>query len=80
MKIQVHHFAAARDATGTDVETLEVEPGTTVEVLLRLLEARHPALADLRGLRLAVDEAFPPSDAEVHDRAVVALIPPVSGG
>jgi len=80
VRIHVHHFAAAREATGTDVETIEVAPGTTLASLRTLLVERHPTLAALHGLRLAVDERFPPEDTPIEDGAVVALIPPVSGG
>jgi molybdopterin converting factor subunit 1 len=74
------YFAGARDAAGTDRETL-ADPPATVGALRALLLARHPGLARvLPRCRIAVDEAFVGDDAPLPAGAEVALIPPVSGG
>jgi molybdopterin synthase catalytic subunit len=78
--VTVLFFAVAREAAGTDAESLPVGP-TTVGELRTLLAARHPALARvLPRCRLAVDQEFAADADPVRDGAEVAVIPPVSGG
>ncbi|HET8733588.1 MAG TPA: molybdopterin converting factor subunit 1 [Anaeromyxobacteraceae bacterium] len=80
MPVTVLFFAVAREAAGTDAETLASAP-PTVGALRALLAARHPALARvLPRCRLAVNQEFAAEDAAVPDGAEVAVIPPVSGG
>jgi MoaE-MoaD fusion protein len=78
--VTVLFFAVAREAAGTDAESLPSAPPTVGE-LRALLAARHPALARvLPRCRLAVNQEFAAEDAAVPDGAEVAVIPPVSGG
>jgi molybdopterin converting factor subunit 1 len=78
--VHVRYFAAAREAAGTDGESLRLDDAT-VAGLRAALERRHPGLATLgKGLRFAVGERFAAGDAPLDDGATVALIPPVSGG
>ncbi|MFO0677347.1 MAG: MoaD/ThiS family protein [Polyangiaceae bacterium] len=81
-EVTVLHFAGVRDVTRTDEERIAVdaEPCTVGDVV-RALVVRHPGLADYVGaLRVAKNEAFASTDAEVATGDVVALIPPVAGG
>jgi molybdopterin converting factor subunit 1 len=79
--ITILYFAAARERAGLARESLDVPPGTRVTEVLRLLAARHPGLAPLLPhLRVAVNQEFSTSEAEVPPGAEVALIPPVAGG
>jgi molybdopterin converting factor small subunit len=81
MKIQVLFFSVLRDATETAETTVEVEPATTVAGLLGLLYARWPGLrAWDASLLTAVDQAYVRRDAELHENAEVAIMPPVQGG
>jgi molybdopterin converting factor subunit 1 len=81
MKIEVRYFAAAREATGSEAESLEVPDATTVDALGLLLVERHPDLAALLpSIRYAVGERFAEAHAALAEGAVVALLPPVSGG
>lgn len=81
MRIQVLYFASAREAAGAGAETLEVPEGTRVAALRALLGQRHPRLAAAwPTTRFAVGERFAPDDERLETGAVVALIPPVSGG
>lgn len=82
MQVEVLFFAAARERAGRGEETIELPAGATLTTLRQALVERHPRLDPLWAhLRLAVDEAFV-RDAQtpLADGAVVALIPPVSGG
>ena len=79
MRIRVRYFAAAREATGHDTETLDVVDDARVADVRALLLARHPGLESIP-LRLAVGQAFAEDDTRLADQDEVALIPPVSGG
>ena len=79
--ITVLYFAAARERAGVQREALEVPEGARVQEVLRRLSERHPGLAPLLPhLRVAVNQEFVDTSAEVPAGAELALIPPVSGG
>jgi MoaE-MoaD fusion protein len=78
--LTVLYFAAAREAAGTDRESLPAAVGS-VGALRLLLAERHPALSRiLPRCRLAVDRELAAEGDPVPDGAEVAVIPPVSGG
>jgi molybdopterin converting factor subunit 1 len=80
VSITVLFFAVAREAAGTDSESVGGAPNT-VGALRAFLAERHPALARvLPRCRLAVDQEFAVDGDPVPDGAEVAVIPPVSGG
>lgn len=77
----MRYFAAAREATGTAAERLPWTGGAPVERLREEVLRRHPRLEALGGgLRVAVNERFAAPGDPVPAGAVVAFIPPVSGG
>lgn len=81
LRIQVLYFAAAREAAGVGAETLDVPEGARVAALRGLLGARHPRLEGAwPTTRFAVGERFATDDEPLEPGAVVAVIPPVSGG
>ncbi len=74
-------FARARDLAGSDAIDVELPPGATVADLRRLLASRYPKLAPLlERSAFAVDDEFAAEDTVIGASAVVALVPPVSGG
>ncbi len=74
-------FARARDLAGTDAIDIELPPGATIADLRRALAGRHPKLAPLlERSAFAVDDEFAGDDVVIRANAVVALLPPVSGG
>jgi molybdopterin synthase catalytic subunit/molybdopterin synthase sulfur carrier subunit len=74
-------FARARDLAGADAIDVEVLPGATVADLRCALARRYPKLATLvERSAFAVDDEFAREDEPVPAHAVVALLPPVSGG
>ena len=81
MNVTVLLFAAAREAAGTERAALDLPAGASVaDAFARLAEA-HPGLAGvLPACRAAVDEEFSPLGAALGDGAVLAVLPPVSGG
>jgi molybdopterin converting factor subunit 1 len=81
VRIQVLHFAAAREAAGCASEALELPEGSTVADARSALGERHPRLRPAFGsLRFAVGERFAGADDPLETGDVLALIPPVSGG
>lgn len=81
MQIQVLYFAVFRERLGTSAETLELSPPATVADAVAALEARHPAVAALRGhYRVARNQAFASTSEPLDEGDELALIPPVAGG
>lgn len=81
MQVTLLYFAALRDARGASEERLNLpEDVKNVKDVLSYLD-RQPALSGkLKSVRVAVNESFVESDAELNEGDVVALIPPVQGG
>ncbi len=81
MNIDVLLFAGARERAGTDRLSVELPTGATVRSLFEHLAAEHPSLAAvLPSCRAAVDEEFAQPATPLTGGAVVAILPPVSGG
>jgi molybdopterin synthase sulfur carrier subunit len=78
----VLYFAAIRERMGLASEELLLpEEVRDVRSLARYLEASRPALRGvLASVRFAVGDEFAEPDRVIDAHAVVALIPPVSGG
>jgi molybdopterin synthase sulfur carrier subunit len=74
-------FARARDLAGAAALDVELPAGATVADLRLALAAQCPRLAPLlERSAFAVDDEFAADGAAVSPTAVVALLPPVSGG
>ena len=81
MTIRVHLFARARDLAGTQFVDVELEDAATVGDLRCRLGYDYPALAALlANCAVAVDEEFADDRLSLRHGAVVAVLPPVSGG
>lgn len=79
--IRARFFARLREQTGTESESVEVQPGSSVGQLYEVLRARHPALeADPNAVRAAINQQFADWSDTVSDGDEIAFIPPVSGG
>lgn len=83
MKVEVLYFAWLRERVGAASETVETH-APTVAALVEELRARSEghalALADLRSVRVAVDQAMTGFDAPLDGAREIALFPPVTGG
>ena len=74
-------FAHARDLAGSGELEIELALEATVADLRRALEVRYPRLAPLlQRCAIAVDQEFAAEETRIPPAAVVALLPPVSGG
>jgi molybdopterin synthase sulfur carrier subunit len=78
MSVTVLYFASLRDTAGRDSEVLDTPD--SLPALYASLKEQHGFALTLDRLRVAVDGAFVAWDSAVADGAVVAFIPPVSGG
>jgi molybdopterin converting factor subunit 1 len=74
-------FARLRDLAGTAEVALDLAAGATVADLRHALSTRYPRLAPLlERCAVAVDNEIAEPDTPISPDAVVALLPPVSGG
>jgi sulfur-carrier protein len=81
MSVQVRYFAAVREATDRDIETLQLPAGTTVAQIQSLLVERYPALSSLLPrCAVAVNRSYAAGEATLNDGDELAFIPPLGGG
>ena len=81
MEIRVLYFAALRERSGVETESIDLASTATVADALGAIGARQePVRALIAHCRVAVNEAFVSLDQPLADGDELALIPPVSGG
>ncbi len=81
LRLRVLFFARAHELAGAGETSLELDAPATVRDADAALRDAHPWMAEkLATYRIAVDEEFAKDDTPLHDGAVLAIIPPVSGG
>jgi sulfur-carrier protein len=81
--IRVLYFAWIRERIGLPGEDISTQ-AATVDGLVDELRRREPryeaAFADLRAVRVALDQVLAPMDAPLAGVLEVAFFPPVTGG
>jgi molybdopterin converting factor subunit 1 len=81
MSVQVRYFAALRETTGRDVETLQLPAGATVVQIRGVLVERYPALSTLLPrCAVAINRSYAAGEAILNDGDELAFIPPLGGG
>jgi molybdopterin synthase sulfur carrier subunit len=85
MKVKVLYFAALREQLGTSGEEVELPAGIgTVAALRAHLRSRggawQAALAEVKLVRMAVNQDMAQSSAAIKAGDEVAFFPPVTGG
>ena len=71
----------ARELAGRSRERVSLAAEATVADAVLEIERTFPRLREhMKSFRVAVNEEFADTDARLSDQAVVAVIPPVSGG
>ena len=83
MKLTVLYFAWLRERVGLPRETVETGAETVAGLVeeLRAREARYAlAFADLRSVRVAVDQELAGLEAPLAGVREVAFFPPMTGG
>lgn len=81
--IDVLYFAWVRERIGLPKERVETDAATVAELVdeLRAREPRYEAaFADLRALRVAVDQELSDWNAPLAGVREVAFFPPMTGG
>ncbi|MBL6750863.1 MAG: MoaD/ThiS family protein [Nevskia sp.] len=81
MQVTIECHGASQRWCGAERFDLELPPGATVADALQALAARHPELAARRAtLAVAIGEDIVDGARRLEPGAMLALIPPVSGG
>jgi len=83
MTLDLLYFAWLRERIGLPRETVRTEATTVAGLVaeLRTREERYAlAFADLRGLRVALDQDLSDFDAPLAGVREVAFFPPMTGG
>jgi molybdopterin converting factor subunit 1 len=81
MKIKVLLYASFREIVGSKEESIELEEGTTVQMLLEDYIKRFPQMARFRDhIILSVNKAYGHPERKLRDGDEVSFLPPVSGG
>lgn len=83
MTLTLRYFAWVRERVGEPSETIETGATTVAELVeeLRSRESRYAlAFADLRSVRVAVDQEVADFAAPIAGAREVAFFPPMTGG
>ena len=78
--VNVKCFSQVTYALDTDILLLELELGTTTDILEKIIRDRAGGKLDGVSLRTAVNQKYIPDVVELKDGDEVAFIPPVQGG
>lgn len=79
MKMTVRYFAAFRELTGLEEETV-VSDASSPSELFRECAARHGALQKFTSSMVAVNDEMAHWDSSLSEGDVVLFFPPVAGG
>ena len=79
MRITVGYFAAFREATGTESETLDTTAATPAELFAEC-QSRHAGLQRYSASLVAVNDRMSDWDVALSDTDEVLFFPPVAGG
>jgi len=79
MQIEVHYFAAFREAAGIAKESVETGAETAAELFAECVN-RHPLLEDYPSALVAVNEEMSNWEHKLADGDAVLFFPPVAGG
>lgn len=81
LRVSIRFLGPAADWAGRREETVELANDATLADIVRIVHARHRAIADAGdAVRWAVNAEFAAPDTPIHDGDEIAIVPPVSGG
>ena len=81
MSVRIRYFAALRETTGRDEETLDLPAGASAAAARALLAERYPTLANvLPRCAVALNRSYVAADVALADGDELAFIPPLGGG
>jgi molybdopterin converting factor small subunit len=79
MKIEIHYFAAFREATGIDSEPVDTQAETAAALFAECAD-RHPALRNYSASLVAVNDEMAEWGYALANGDKVLFFPPVAGG
>jgi MoaD family protein len=79
MKLTVRYFAAFRELTGVEVETVDTDASSPSD-LFNECSARHAGLQKFTSSMVAVNDEMTGWDSALSDGDEVLFFPPVAGG
>ena len=81
MQVTVQLFGHYSDVFAGEPVVLTLPPDSKLSDVVAALEASSPRLVDIaKHCRFALDEEYSSLDAPISDGAMVAVMPPMSGG
>lgn len=83
MTVTVRYFAWLRERVGTESETVASGAGTVRELVedLKSRDERYAlAFADMRAVRVAIDQELADAETPLDGVREVAFFPPMTGG
>lgn len=79
MKIRVRYFAAYREATGMESETLDTQAESPAELFSECAR-RHQPLRNYSTALVAINDEMSQWDSPLSENDEVLFFPPVAGG
>lgn len=79
MNVTVRYFAAFREATGMESETLQ-SSATTAGELFSDCRARHGGLQDYHASMVAINDEISQWESTIKEGDEILFFPPVAGG
>jgi len=79
MNVRVSYFAAFREATGCETETLTTSAVSPAELFAECAK-RHAGLASYSSSLVTINDEMAGWEALLHDGDEVLFFPPVAGG
>tara|TARA_R110001583_G_scaffold132777_3_gene284721 strand:- start:843 stop:1085 length:243 start_codon:yes stop_codon:yes gene_type:complete len=80
MEIQLLFFGIATDLVGKNAMLYKIEENSTIIDLKKSLISNFSELKNINEFAIAVNEEYAEDDLIITNGAIVAIIPPVSGG
>jgi molybdopterin synthase sulfur carrier subunit len=80
MTIQLLFFGITQDLVDTHQMEINLDESISVASLKATIFQQFPNLKRFPNFEIAVNEQYATDDKMIHDRDIVAIIPPVSGG
>lgn len=80
INVKIKCFSQVKYALGTGELMLELETGTTTDMLEKVIRKKANNKLDGISLRVALNQKYIPENIELSDGDEVAFIPPVQGG
>jgi len=78
--IHILNFSLVKDALNRRNMVIKMNNGKTVACLLKKIRAMNKQKLEDLPIRVAVNQSYVDENFRLHNKDIVALVPPVSGG